>query len=412
MKKPIKPFPDYAWHWASVEPSEGLNSPPVYFGVLRAIRRCEGLSKSSPEVYHALEEVEHATDHTNMRNPRLRLAREPSRNLFRNSGQYWQALGLLHQSAGVLALTPLGQQVADRRIPQDEFIAATIRTLALPNLRISTATETEQWHKAGLQIFPLRLILEILAEEYEVKPSEAYFTRDELCKVTIPLAGSRASVSDHVEALLDYRAGTLNVAEWPNCTPRDNDPRSAGEFLLFLAYNQIVAEQQVVGSRATRYQLLPEHLDLVTAILERTPEVHSLEDAIGDAREDGLASLATRAKRMVQRLDRSGQRAFRRDVFAKHGARCVVSGETTHDVLVAAHIMHARWGGSDTSVNGLPLRADIHILWDEGLLDIHPDGRLARNPRLDGSPSYGALPATLDLPKAVRGNLEWRLNYQ
>jgi len=44
---PTKPFPAYKWRWASFQPSEGLNDPSVFLGVLRVFRNFEGEPTSS-----------------------------------------------------------------------------------------------------------------------------------------------------------------------------------------------------------------------------------------------------------------------------------------------------------------------------------------------------------------------------
>lgn len=56
-----------------------------------------------------------------------------------------------------------------------------------------------------------------------------------------------------------------------------------------------------------------------------------------------------------------------------YGGRCAVSGEGPPVVLEAAHIWEHATSGVNHSSNGLLLRADIHILFDEGLLRIHPE---------------------------------------
>src|SRR5688572_16199276 len=102
MLPPKKPFLSYKWRWATTTPTEGLNDPPVYLGVLRAMRKCEGLSPSSPEFNAELAVVEKEA------RPGLHLSRDEERNLIRNSGQYWKALGLYGDGQGKIQLTPLG----------------------------------------------------------------------------------------------------------------------------------------------------------------------------------------------------------------------------------------------------------------------------------------------------------------
>jgi hypothetical protein len=82
---------------------------------------------------------------------------------------------------------------------------------------------------------------------------------------------------------------------------------------------------------------------------------------------------------------RRGQPDFRRRIFVAYGHKCAVTGCAVHSVLEAAHIIpHAE--GTDWDVgNGLPLRADIHTLFDLRLLAVGQDYRIHVSSRLAGS---------------------------
>lgn len=83
-----------------------------------------------------------------------------------------------------------------------------------------------------------------------------------------------------------------------------------------------------------------------------------------------------RQKRLIEVWDRPEQATFRRDVFEALGAKCVVTGCETLAALEAAHIVPVSGKGSDDAWNGIPLRADIHRLFDAGLItiSINPKG--------------------------------------
>ena len=67
---------------------------------------------------------------------------------------------------------------------------------------------------------------------------------------------------------------------------------------------------------------------------------------------------------------RQGQRKFRRDLLNAYGNTCLITGPNTEEILEAAHIRaYSAEGDSDIS-NGLLLRADIHTLFDLGLIAI------------------------------------------
>jgi hypothetical protein len=67
---------------------------------------------------------------------------------------------------------------------------------------------------------------------------------------------------------------------------------------------------------------------------------------------------------------RRGQAKFRNALLVAYEGRCAVTGSDCEAVLEAAHIMPVAAGGADTVNNGVLLRADIHTLFDLGLLAI------------------------------------------
>lgn len=69
---------------------------------------------------------------------------------------------------------------------------------------------------------------------------------------------------------------------------------------------------------------------------------------------------------------RRGQPAFRSSLLRAYAGACCVSGCTTSAVLEAAHILPYRGDHTNHVTNGLLLRADLHTLFDLGLLSITP----------------------------------------
>lgn len=87
---------------------------------------------------------------------------------------------------------------------------------------------------------------------------------------------------------------------------------------------------------------------------------------------------------------RRGQAAFRNALIAAHGARCMVTGCTTLDVVEAAHIRPFGKGAGHDLGNGLLLRADIHTLFDCGLIAFEPETlEVILAPRLEKSDYAG-----------------------
>ncbi|HBJ33556.1 MAG TPA: hypothetical protein DDZ51_02110 [Planctomycetaceae bacterium] len=80
------------------------------------------------------------------------------------------------------------------------------------------------------------------------------------------------------------------------------------------------------------------------------------------------------------------QSEFRQMMLERFEARCIVTGCSAQEALEAAHI--DPWCNSQSNHvgNGLLLRADIHVLFDQGLLTLHPTDLLTCvSPRLKGT---------------------------
>ncbi|WP_370937337.1 HNH endonuclease [Amycolatopsis sp. cg13] len=68
---------------------------------------------------------------------------------------------------------------------------------------------------------------------------------------------------------------------------------------------------------------------------------------------------------------RRGQSAFRDNLLAEYGTRCAITGPCPEAVLEAAHLIS--FAKHESHENGMLLRADVHKLFDRGLLAVHPD---------------------------------------
>jgi hypothetical protein len=71
-------------------------------------------------------------------------------------------------------------------------------------------------------------------------------------------------------------------------------------------------------------------------------------------------------------LRRRGQAVFRQNLLNAYARRCAISGCDVLDVLEAAHIEGYALGKDHAASNGILLRADLHNLFDLGLLGIEP----------------------------------------
>jgi putative restriction endonuclease len=70
---------------------------------------------------------------------------------------------------------------------------------------------------------------------------------------------------------------------------------------------------------------------------------------------------------------RLGQASFRLAVLDAYGKRCAVTGERSLPVVEASHIRPWWQGGLHRVQNGLPLRRDVHRLFDLGYVTVTPD---------------------------------------
>lgn len=81
------------------------------------------------------------------------------------------------------------------------------------------------------------------------------------------------------------------------------------------------------------------------------------------------------------KMPRLGQGSFRLAVLDAYGA-CAVTGEHALPALEAAHIRPWSSGGAHELPNGLPLRRDLHRLFDLGYVSARADGEFIVSPRL------------------------------
>ena len=98
------------------------------------------------------------------------------------------------------------------------------------------------------------------------------------------------------------------------------------------------------------------------------------QQAVGWVEESLVGARNGRPQVITPRL---GQGAFRIAVLDAYGGACAVTTEHSLPVLEAAHIRPWGQGGGHVVTNGIPLRRDIHRLFDLGYVTVRPDNRLA-----------------------------------
>lgn len=101
----------------------------------------------------------------------------------------------------------------------------------------------------------------------------------------------------------------------------------------------------------------------------------------GEVPNDSISELNSFSRKV-----RKGQTKFRDLLIHLYDGKCSVTGTSPVSVLEAAHIYEHSKSGINNSDNGLLLRADIHLLFDEGLFKINPDNlKLVLSPTLKGT---------------------------
>ena len=401
---PKLPFASFKWRWASVAPTEGLNEPKVFLGALRAFLKFEGKSPSSSAPLSELAAVKSGTGTS------VDLVRTKERNLIRNSGQYWKALGLLEESTPVIVLTSFGRAVARGAITMSAFASTTIATLTLPNERVQADYVT--WVAAGISFRPLELILKILVKLKGYGSQQHYITKNELVRIVVPLSAMAASIDDYADTIVAYRQGKISLTGWPDCARAANDHRMAAEYLIFLVHYGYCTRMQAADHWDDRYSLALVDDAAVASILS-VPVSANLKTTAEAISLTGVPDFVERQKIMREVLGRPGQAKFRKDVLAGAGGTCAVTGTQLEAALEAAHIIPVSEQGLDTAANGLCLRTDIHTLFDAGHIRIEPTGILHLSDAANGDPVYCGLPSAIAVPPHVSlKNLTWRWNYQ
>lgn len=166
--------------------------------------------------------------------------------------------------------------------------------------------------------------------------------------------------------------GALTLEELRGACPRFADMLAMQEIDLASVWARLVA----TNSAVTRLLAASSH-DRSSA---------TLAGAVEEAAQDDPAIWQPVARRI-----RRGQGRFRQELVLAYGGQCAITGHGPDTVLEAAHIAPHASTGRNASTNGVLLRADLHALFDDGLLAIDPVTRtVAVHQDLAGTP-YGQL---------------------
>lgn len=109
---------------------------------------------------------------------------------------------------------------------------------------------------------------------------------------------------------------------------------------------------------------------------------------------DGKRDKATKRRehqvrfRMSEVEQRLGQQEFRSLLLSAYRNQCAISGCAVTEVLQAAHIQPVKSAGSHLVSNGLLLRADLHNLFDRGLITVSDKYIVNVSPEVCKDPTY------------------------
>lgn len=98
-------------------------------------------------------------------------------------------------------------------------------------------------------------------------------------------------------------------------------------------------------------------------------EIQQIE-AEADEPFDPKSQEDARTRALQEVVRRRGQAKFRRSLIAAYGACCAITGCPVVSLLEAAHITPYLGPETNSISNGLLLRADLHTLWDLGLIAV------------------------------------------
>lgn len=95
--------------------------------------------------------------------------------------------------------------------------------------------------------------------------------------------------------------------------------------------------------------------------------------------------------RTLTALGRIGQREFRRQLLMRFGPVCAFTGPQPEKSLHAAHVIPYAKSARHELAGGLLLRADLHKLFDDGLITIDGDLKVRIDPSLRSFPELSRL---------------------
>ena len=175
-------------------------------------------------------------------------------------------------------------------------------------------------------------------------------------------------IQDRFEELEYVRAHSQRLPNDLQALIKEHDELVTGNGSIPARCEHIVREiQKALGSDEEMRDPLPILFGRVTGEI--------VEQQVQEALTFGETPLVLPKRSWAQITRRRGQSGFRDALLTAYDQRCQISEYTGIQALEAAHIVPYSVGGADINhpSNGLLLRADIHTLFDLGLVKVIPD---------------------------------------
>lgn len=147
----------------------------------------------------------------------------------------------------------------------------------------------------------------------------------------------------------------------------------------FIREDEVLAQYRpyAVGMFNTNFPLPPAVAARTAEVVEGRLQPYDIEGHVVKSelaeRLDHISVVDARTRVTAEVVRRQGQPEFRQQLLAVYGCRCAVTGCDAVEALEAAHIAPYRGLHTNSVTNGLLLRADIHTLFDLGLLAIETE---------------------------------------
>lgn len=155
----------------------------------------------------------------------------------------------------------------------------------------------------------------------------------------------------------------IGVAEQLKKTPEFVDRNTTGNGMYAAALNNYQKYLRFLGAE---YDTTPDEYG---PYHQHVAKIESEPDEPFDPKGQDDA----RARVLREVVQRRGQQKFRKALISAYGGRCVITGSPVLPLLEAAHVTPYLGPDTNSITNGLLLRADLHTLWDLGLLAVDPE---------------------------------------